>query len=322
MHNDIKDSIKARLYDMKYTPFLASYVFFFVYFNAKLFLIFFDPNMPTECKIEKLSYDMVNKLTPLWWSLGYTLVFPFFQIGFYSAKVWFDKKMNERKQKIEEQTLLSLEESKEIRYATKKLQDELNEYIKKYEQTKKEYDEYKIRLEAEYQSKSKKLESAFEERISRETDKLKNELIEAQKKVADRGGEIEQLKKQLTSLETKVNQTPKYASKSIQEEPKNGLAKMVEESQNKQNEGFQKLIASLEDDEKSILKIIYDNNVSYSPKEQYIQQILKDNTIKRVKVESILQRFENKKIIELSNIGYYDTTEIGKKLILELFDGK
>lgn len=182
MHNDIKDSIKARLYDMKYTPFLASYVFFFIYFNAKLFLIFFDPNITTECKIEMLSYDMVNKYKPLWCALGYTLVFPFFQIGFYSAKVWFDKKMNERKQKIEEQTLLSLEESKEIRYTAKKLQDELDEYIKKYEQTKKEYDEYKSRLENEYQDKNKKLEITFEDRVTKDTEKLKSELIEAQKK--------------------------------------------------------------------------------------------------------------------------------------------
>lgn len=104
MHNDIKDSIKARLYDMKYTPFLASYVFFFVYFNAKLFLIFFDPNITTTSKIEMLSYDDVCHWKPIVGALFYTLVFPFFQIGFYSAKVWFDKKMNERKQKIKEQS--------------------------------------------------------------------------------------------------------------------------------------------------------------------------------------------------------------------------
>ena len=322
MYNDIKDSIKSRLYDMKYTSFLASYVFFFVYFNAKLFLIFFDPNITADCKIEMLSYDDVCHWKPIVGALFYTLIFPFFQIGFYSAKLWFDKQMNTRKQKIEEDTLLTQKESIDLRYASKKLQDELDEYIKKYEQTKKEYDEYKTRLEIEYKDKNKKLESTFEDRVTKDTEKLKSELIEAQKKVADRGGEIEQLKKQVASLETKVNQTPKYATTPLKEEPKNDLEKMVDNSQNKQDEEFQKIIVSLGEDEKTVLKIIYDNNVSYSPKEQYIQKILKGNTMKRVKVESILKGFENKKILEFNNIGYCDTTEIGKKLILELFDGK
>jgi Mn-dependent DtxR family transcriptional regulator len=39
-------------------------------------------------------------------------------------------------------------------------------------------------------------------------------------------------------------------------------------------------------------------------------------------VESILKEFENKGLIYLSNIGYYDTTEKGRKIMLELLDGK
>ena len=62
MLNEIKDSIKARLYDMKYTPFLASYFFFFIYFNAKLFLVFFDSRLSVQNKIDILSYGIVDKL--------------------------------------------------------------------------------------------------------------------------------------------------------------------------------------------------------------------------------------------------------------------
>lgn len=82
MLNEIKDSIKARLYDMKYTPFLASYSFFFVYFNAKLFLIFFDSSLSVQNKIDILSYDMVNYCYPIDGTLFYTLGFPFLQIFF------------------------------------------------------------------------------------------------------------------------------------------------------------------------------------------------------------------------------------------------
>ena len=62
MLKETQDSIKARLYDMKYTPFLASYSFFFVYFNAKLFLIFFDSSLSVQNKIDMLSYGIVDKL--------------------------------------------------------------------------------------------------------------------------------------------------------------------------------------------------------------------------------------------------------------------
>ena len=80
MLNEIKDSIKARLYDMKYTPFLASYSFFFVYFNAKLFLIFFDSSLSVQNKIDMLSYDMVNYYYPIIGGLIYTFIFPFYYI--------------------------------------------------------------------------------------------------------------------------------------------------------------------------------------------------------------------------------------------------
>ena len=62
MLKETQNSIKARLYDMKYTPFLASYSFFFVYFNAKLFLIFFDSSLSVQNKIDMLSYGIVDKL--------------------------------------------------------------------------------------------------------------------------------------------------------------------------------------------------------------------------------------------------------------------
>ena len=62
MLKETQDTIKARLYDIKYIPFLASYSFFFVYFNAKLFLIFFDSSLSVQNKIDMLSYGIVDKL--------------------------------------------------------------------------------------------------------------------------------------------------------------------------------------------------------------------------------------------------------------------
>lgn len=322
MHNDLKDSIKARLYDMKYTPFLASYVFFFVYFNAKLFLIFFDPNMTTNDKIEMLSYDDVRHWKPIVGALLYTLIFPIAQAGFYYVTLQYRRLMNFIQQKIQDKTPLLQKRANEILRENADLQLELDKKIEELDTVKKRFETKEQNLIKKYEEKTKELESTFEDRVAKDTEKLKSELIEAQKKVADRGGEIEQLKKQVGNLETKVNQPMKYVSTLSSGQPKIGLEKMVDDAKNKQHEEFQRLITSLEDDEKTILKIIYENNISSSSKEQYIQKILQNNSFKRVKVESILKEFENKGIINLSNIGYYDTTEKGKKIMLELFDGK
>lgn len=45
--------------------------------------------------------------------------------------------MNKSKQKIEGQTLLSINKSKDIRFVLYKMQEELDDCIKKYEQNKK-----------------------------------------------------------------------------------------------------------------------------------------------------------------------------------------
>jgi hypothetical protein len=40
--NDIKDSIKAKLYDFTYTPFMSSVLISWVVFNQKYLLIYFS----------------------------------------------------------------------------------------------------------------------------------------------------------------------------------------------------------------------------------------------------------------------------------------
>lgn len=182
MHNDIKDTIRTRLYDMKYTPFLASYVFFFGYFNAKLFLIFFDSNITTDCKIEMLSYDMVDKLTPLLWALGYTLVFPVAQAGFYYVTLQYRRLMNWIQQLIQDKTPLLQKKANEILRENANLQLELDKKIEELDTVKKRFETKEQNLIKQYEEKTKELESAFEDRVVQDTAKLKSELIEAQKK--------------------------------------------------------------------------------------------------------------------------------------------
>lgn len=64
MQKDFIDSIKARLYDFKYTPFLSSYIFSWLYFNSKLLLIFFSTELKVEEKIELLAWDDIPRYIP------------------------------------------------------------------------------------------------------------------------------------------------------------------------------------------------------------------------------------------------------------------
>lgn len=311
MLNEIKDSIKARLYDMKYTPFLASYSFFFIYFNAKLFLIFFDSSLSVQNKIDILSYDMVNYCYPIAGALIYTLVFPFAQIGFYSAKLWFDKQMNSLKHNIEKKILLSLEESQYIRFANKKLQDELDDYIKRFEQTKKEYEDYKVKLEEEYQTKKDSLDSSFKERVNEANKNLNLEIHTANSVIVDKTTEIENLQKQINSLTKEKENLQK--SKEI----KNISNKI---SNNEETISLDTIIQTLNDDEKIVLETFFQND-SNMDKNKFKNILFDIKKIQKVTSEKTIQSLISKRILEDNSL-YVILTSLGLELVDKLFRGK
>lgn len=311
MLNEIKDSIKARLYDMKYTPFLASYSFFFIYFNAKLFLIFFDSSLSVQNKIDILSYDMVNYCYPIAGALIYTLVFPFAQIGFYSAKLWFDKQMNSLKHNIEKKILLSLEESQYIRFANKKLQDELDDYIKRFEQTKKEYEDYKVKLEEEYQTKKDSLDSSFKERVNEANKNLNLEIHTANSVIVDKTTEIENLQKQINSLTKEKENLQK--SKEI----KNISNKI---SNNEETISLDTIIQTLNDDEKIVLETFFQND-SNMDKNKFKNILFDIKKMQKVTSEKTIQSLISKRILEDNSL-YVILTSLGLELVDKLFRGK
>ena len=192
--------------------------------------------------------------------------------------------MNWIQQLIQDKTPLVQERANEILRDNANLQLELDKKIEELDIVKKRFETKEQSLVKKYQEKTKELENSFSSRLEKETEKLKNELIESQKKVSDRSGEIEQLKKQISSLETKINQT----SNPTQEEPKNGLTKMVEDAQNKKDEEFQKLISSLEEDEKIILKSFFETD-SKMNKSSFKDLVLKNKQMQKVTAEKAIQ---------------------------------
>ena len=77
-------------------------------------------------------------------------------------------------------------------------------------------------------------------------------------------------------------------------------------------------------DKKNILKIIYENDIHKNFEQQYIDSIsaIDSNKLKAVKIRNILDSLIKKDLIGISNIGYYDSTSNGRKLMINLFEKK
>ena len=84
-------------------------------------------------------------------------------------------------------------------------------------------------------------------------------------------------------------------------------------------ESIDNLISNLSNDEKIILQIIYADDIAMSNSDQYIKNLTKNNGFKRVKVQALLSSLVNKDILSLHS-DCYDTTDKGRKIILELFE--
>lgn len=308
MLDDIKDSIKAKLYDMKYTPFLTAYGLSWVYFNAKVFLIYFDEKLNVTEKINMLSYKEIEYIYPLCFALFYVFIFPALQWVFYWVTLFYNKKMNETKQKRDGERLLSVEESKDVRYTAKKLQDELDEYIKKHEDTKKDYDEFKTRLDREYKTKEKNLDSSFDSRVKEIVKGLETKLHSVNIAIVDKNTEIEQLKKKLASQESKQN------NEAI---PK--LNSFIQDVVKKVDEKYSKLVSELSDDEIKVLNLFYksDRNI----KDNFKNDLLKELNMQKATSEQVLRSLIVKELVTEQNIYVY-LTDLGLKVVNELFKEK
>lgn len=301
MLSNIKNSIKARLYDMKYTPFLTSYGFSWIYFNAKVFLIYFEEKLDVQQKIELLSYKDINYCYPLYFALFYVFVFPALQWLFYAVTLFYKREMNSLKHKIEKETLLSAKESKDIRYANLKIQEELDEYIKKYEDVKKEYDEYKIQLE-------KELNASFESKVEDATEKLKQKLHSANSTIANKDTELGFLQQELVLLKPKQEQN-KFNKQEIQ--------KVVSRSKSKSiDKNFEDIISSLSNNEEEVLEVFYENDKQ--DKNTFKNIILDKKNMQRATSEHAIRSLKEKKLVEEKSI-FVSLTDLGLDVVNKLF---
>jgi len=319
MLSDLKDSIKARLYDIKYTPFLASYTFFWIFWNAKLIMIFTSDKLSIQNKIDMMAYNDIDIINPLLFALVYTIIFPIFTAFFYYITLQYRRLMNYIQQQIEDVTPLTQKKANEIRTENANLRIELDSKIEELNNSQQKYKEKKESLISLYDEKTKELNSGYDEKLKKETSKIQTELQSAYGDITDKNTLIGEQTKTIEVLQNKIKvfetEDTKETKKSTKESTT--IGSILETI----NEDKKKLVANLNEDEITLLKLIYDNDLPHMNSSTYINKILEVSELKRVKVQSLLTSLssDNKGILSLSN-GIYDTTDKGRNIMLELFE--
>lgn len=142
MVKNITDSIKAKLYDFAYTPFMSSFVISWILLNHKYLLIYFG-NEKLEKKLNLLNgypaetiallgHDLLTNqfIYPLTIALIYVFIYPWFALKFYDITLYYNKESKKIKQKKEDQTPVTQEEANKIREEIEKLLKERDIYNK------------------------------------------------------------------------------------------------------------------------------------------------------------------------------------------------
>lgn len=180
MLSDITNSIKAKLYDFTYTPFMSSMIISWIIINHKYLLIYFGDSKLNE-KLTRLNeYDFsasifgltipyaMNIWFPIAFGLFYVFVYPWVSKIFYEYTLERTKALKEIKQKIEDETPITQDEARQIRSDIEQLTKERDEYRDKALQAEKHY-------KKQYQDRIKELETieditATEDEVIKEKD--------------------------------------------------------------------------------------------------------------------------------------------------------
>ena len=375
MHKDIKDSIKARLYDVKYTPFLASYSFAWLFFNAKLFLIFFSSMKATE-KIDTLSYNDIVYIKPLLFALLYTLIFPLATAGFYYVTLQYKRLMNYIQQKIQDVTPLPQEQANKIIRENSNLITEHDSAIKALNEAKERFEENEQKLirenkevkdlfetrEKEIKQKLIDLESykglsdtqekelknlkvnyqelqqineknkkdlgfAYSQHKEYDTELIKRESANKKKlqKIKELEETIKTLKNKTEELTKSLNKDKKpiLPSAKVPFRDNKELIDMLSTARARENDEIDTVINTLSEDEKKVLKTIYDKGMREANESTYINTIASNTKgFNQSQIRNILDDLIIKNCISINSIKYYDTTSKGRKVMARLFDKK
>ena len=286
-NKELSNSLKAKLYDYTFTPFMSSVVISWLIVNHKYVLILLS-NSKLDKKLELLNkydfscavpftdYSFANCksfILPIMFGLFYTLFYPFIAILFYKVTLRFKKIMKENKIKIEGLTPLTLEESKIIKEENIKYKNEVFNLSEKI-----------VSIEEKYKKEITFLEDRYKN--------MKDEFLMT--KEHEYKTKIEKLEKEVESLNKK-----------------NSILK----------EKIEKNKINPKSDKEKVLLYLY--NLNYNNGEKYKNQFISDmvvNTkLKRAVVEDIFNELTKEEIITFNKYDKVSITENGYKILKDKF---
>ncbi len=315
MQKDLKNSIKARLYDFKYTPFLSSYIFSWIYFNSKLVLIFTAPNLTVEKKIEMLSWSQINYKMPLYFALAYVFIFPIATAIFYAVTLWYKALMNWIQQKIQDKTPLPLAQAKGIREENIKLELEYKKVATELEKIKQEYSLKETNLTNQYTQKEVELENRVSAQVEERTQQLNIDLRKAYTDITDKNTELSEKNTLISNLESQISQLKTEISnlKPITEEKP-----LIDKAYKTAIESEDSLLNSLSIEQIKVLATFFVND-SKIMKSTFKDYANSNFNLSRVLVDLRITELSELALIQQDN-NYFFITEKGQKIIEQLFN--
>lgn len=315
MEKDLKDSIKARLYDFKYTPFLSSYIFSWIYFNSKLILIFTAPKLSVEKKIEMLSWSQINYKIPLYFALAYVFIFPIATAIFYAVTLLYKALMNWIQQKIQDKTPLPLEQAKGIREENIKLELEYKKVATELEKIKQEYSLKETNLTNQYSQKEVELENRVSAQVEERTQQLNIDLRKAYNDITDKNTELSGKNTLISNLESQISQLKTEITnlKPITEEKP-----LIDKAYKTAIESEDSLLNSLTIEQIKVLATFFKNDSTI------LKSTFKDYANINFNLSRVLVDLRITELSELALIkqdsSYFFITEKGQKIIEQLFN--
>lgn len=189
MKKHLTDSMKARLYDFTYTPFMSAYLFSWIYWNSKLLLIFFDTNLTAIQKIELLTWNDINYLYPLYFSLFFVFIYPLATAIFYATTLGYKIIMNSIQQKMQDKTPLPQEKANKIIKENTELTNDIYELNLKLIEIKNTYKTKEDNLNQEIQAKEQLLKesslSLIDNEVKEKTKTMLKQVNTISKQLAD-----------------------------------------------------------------------------------------------------------------------------------------
>lgn len=324
MLDDIKDSIKAKLYDFTYTPFMSSVLISWAIINHKYLLIYFSSATLAEKLIELGKHDFAlhccrhylpyadNVFLPITFGLFYVYGYPRISKEFYEYTLKRTKELKSIKQFIEDETPMTLAEAREIRKLASTLEEEKDKALRSLS---KKDEEWQLKLDNALGDMNVKIVGLNSDAVAatvkiaeleaehgtlqNETANIQTKLIQSNQFLESKNDECEQLKVENAQLKKQIYTGPRLP---------------LGDDNNSVNEDIKSSVAYLQ-----VMQYLHDD-FDPMPQTNLIEKIVKVTGLGKTLIRHIINVLIDDKILAKNTSGVIIMTKEGTGKILEYIE--